>query len=201
MVFLRCGWTIIAPIPASSIPEGPRGFETVLSLGDCLQSDLPRPEFEPFFGSADSARAAANAAGYRDAFVVEVALEADCIEFLRADSASPHWPANVDSTATVRDADVLGFDVLGFDGACTLVHSWLCFGYGASARIAAIERGPEQDSEVWLNALGLIESERAAQALLHAFANAAPADRPAEVPWCVALVLAPAARTDVDPVP
>lgn len=150
----------------------------IITVSDCIQDDLPRPEFwDWFLDLADARSAQVMSAGTR---VVAVALVPEDADRLMEEMGGPEQPWFAllarQIPATGR---LLGYELIGAEDTLDF-HSWHCHSY---ADDLALAKG------ITVNNLGLLPTLAKAQSAL-TWMTGLPADEaPAPVPWCVAALL------------
>jgi hypothetical protein len=160
---------------------GPR----MITLSDCIQEDLPRPDpWEgDWFQNLDAAEGARRALGRDDVATVAVAMSPpdayDLIAEWDDDPTMAPFALLRSATPISPDAKVLGYEVVGVEEVLDL-HSWHCHGY---ADQALAELG------VGVNGLCLLRTYEDAQRVLQWMCQLPVDDAPAPVPWDVVALI------------
>lgn len=173
-----CGWVLAQEVRlpramGNSLPS------QLLTISDCIQPELPRPN--PWDGDWFQERALAeNAAAGMDPRprVLTVAMHpAEARAFMDewADEATPWFDLLRREQTLDRGESILGFEVVGAEEALDF-HSWHCHGYLDDAH---------RDLGVGVNDLGLLPTLDEARAVLKWMSQLPPDDAPEPVPWTV----------------
>lgn len=166
------GWTLIRPV--SSPSELGRSLPTFLtSISQCIQDDLPRPEWADWTLDR-SVLERARRQSAPDSTVMAVAVPVTEVEMLLSQL---HLAQDSSFDLMRRREPVhgqpLGFEVVGVESGLEL-HSWHCHGYADEAL---------DELSLTLTDRGLLATEKDARAVRDWMLQL-PADQaPKEVPW------------------
>jgi hypothetical protein len=178
------GWVVVRPVAVPSwlslvgVPE-------LLTVSDCIQEDLPRPEpwFGDWFHDPHEAQDRAQSVPGPDPLVVTVALPADLADQFMSEVAegSGTWFKTLRRRAPLpSDVELLGFEVVGAE-TCLDFHSWHCHGYAAEVSDALGIR---------VNPLGLIPTSEEARRVLGWMLERPMDEAPEPVAWTVVALAA-----------
>jgi hypothetical protein len=176
------GWVLVEEIAPPGFVGATVG-DNLVTISDCLQPDLPRPD--PWLGDwfqdrADAERVAASL-GRAEVLVVTVAMDhADADDFMNqwGVSVTPWFDLLRQHRPLAPTATVLGYEIVGAEEYLDF-HSWHCHGYAPEVR---------EKLGITLNVHGLFDSRTQAQRALTWMLNRPTRDAPKEVPWTVAAI-------------
>ena len=178
-VLFVAGWVLVretesAAYLGASMP--PR----LVTISDCIQDELPRPEpwLGDWFQDRDEADAAARRLDDRSVMVVTVAMpRAEADDFAQAWSGedAPWLSLLRGAVPLPADAKVLGYEVVGAQEVLDF-HSWHCHGYADDVRV---------DLGIGLTDQGMVPDVSAARSILPWMLARPQAQAPKPVPWTV----------------
>ncbi len=176
------GWVLVQPA------EHPPGLHAglpqfLLTISDCIQADLPRPEdgFSDWFIERAAADVACHSIDDPTVWVATIGMHPDDARILRSEYAASDEPgfALLDRGLPLpRDADVLGYEVVGAEHTLDF-HSWHCHGYADDVR---------RELGICVNPLGLLRSLEDARAVRRWMLELPSSEAPAPVPWTVVAI-------------
>lgn len=173
------GWVLVRETETSAY-LGATMPPRLLTISDCIQDELPRPEpwLGDWFQERDEADAAARDLGDTGVMVVTVAMpRSEAEEFERgwAGEDAP-WLALLRLAVPLpSDSKILGYEVVGAEEVLDF-HSWHCHGYADEVRA---------DLGIDLTDKGLIPDASAARSILSWMLERPDAEAPKPVPWTV----------------
>lgn len=172
------GWVLVEETPTSEI-AGHTLTGRLVTISDCIQADLPRPDtwLGDWFQDPDQARVArdADAPG---ASIVTVAMDPrDASAFMGefTDEVAPWFDLLRTRTSLAPQTRVIGWEVVGAEEYLDL-HSWHCHDYAEDASAAL---------EIGLTDRGLLRTADDARRVLTWMLSLPSDDAPEEVPWTV----------------
>jgi hypothetical protein len=136
------GWVLARAVPTPpwlhdlQLPE-------LLTLSDCIQDDLPRPEpwFGDWFHDVGQAREAARRTPGPEPIVVTVAMLPEMAEAFVAEwesEPSPWFDLLHQGLPLPPEAKVVGFEVVGAEAPLDF-HSWHCHRYAADVHATFLD--------------------------------------------------------------
>jgi hypothetical protein len=173
------GWVLTeeaAPPDYAGEVIGPR----LLTISDCIQPELPRPDpwLGDWFQDREQADVAAAALGRPNVRVTTVAMSpADADDFARqwGETPTPWFDLMRRGLPLSPSATVLGYEIVGAEEPLDF-HSWHCHGYADEVNKAL---------GVTLNDHGLLDRITDAHEVLTWMLTRPQKDAPKEVPWTV----------------
>lgn len=178
------GWVLTEEVAAPEYAGevvGPK----LLTISDCIQPELPRPD--PWLGDwfqdreqADVAAAALERSHVRVTTIAMTPDDAD--DFAREwnEAPTPWFDLMRRGTPLSQSATVLGYEIVGAEESLDF-HSWHCHGYADEVN---------KELGITLNEHGSLDSITDAHKVLTWMLNRPQKDAPKQVPWTVvALVL------------
>lgn len=173
------GWVLVRAAPTPKV-LGQTLPAQLITISDCIQDDLPRPEpwLGDWFQDAHEARHAAAEAAGEPPMVVTVAMHPhDAAAFIvQGDSdRSPWFDLLRQHSRLPPDTPILGYEVVGAEETLDF-HSWHCHGFADEVRAAL---------GVVTNDNGLIPSLAEARSVLTWMLERPDSEAPEPVPWTV----------------
>ncbi len=187
------GYVLSVPTPRKHWQDDDFVPDTFLTISRCLLKGLPHPEFWDWYtdrsaAEADRTRSAPSAS------LLAVGLVNSDVQLFKDDHSpssgalpgpdrDTEFPTSLDLLCTgrplPRDAELIGFDVVGVDYGISLFHSWLCHSYEAEVW---------KDLRIRLDPTGLLVSYEDAARVL-AWIESRPTEQaPEPVPWTVVAI-------------
>jgi hypothetical protein len=173
------GWVLVREL-ATPAPVGQSLPPRLMTISDCIQDDLPRPDpwLGDWFQDENEAKdAAANALGDRPLVVTVAMSPQDASAFVsKWDGEPASWFDPLRRGEPLpSEARVLGHEVVGAETPLDF-HSWHCHGYSDDVQSAL---------GVSVNSLGLIPDLEQARAVLAWMLELPDSEAPKPVPWTV----------------
>ena len=172
------GWVLVREVDTPA-PLGTTLAPRLMTISDCIQDDLPRPD--PWLGDwfqdkIEATKAAARARGERPLVVTVAMSQRDATAFVDEWEEPAVWFDLLRRGEPLPlGAQVLGYEVVGAEEALDF-HSWHCHAYADDAQEAL---------DISVNRFGLIPSLEQARAVLTWMLGLPDAEAPAPVPWTV----------------
>ena len=172
------GWVLAQKVPApafggSSLPA------QMLTVSDCIQPDLPRPQpwLGDWFQDHREATTARESVRPRPMLVTVAMRPEDARVFIaECDEEPSNWFDLLRrGEPLASDAVVLGFEVVGAETTLDF-HSWHCHGYADEVRTVL---------GIAVNSLGLLQSLGEARQVRDWMLGLPPEQAPEPVPWTV----------------
>lgn len=159
--------------------EAPSGMSTVpatmLTISDCIQTTLPRPQFWDWFTDLREAERAVQTETPHTQITAVAFRPADALAFMD-EMGGADQPYFALLQRSVRlDGGLVGYEVVGAEATLDF-HSWHCHGYADEVSEALGIR---------VNDLGLLPTYKAATAVLNWMLGRPASEAPAPVPWAV----------------
>ncbi|QYJ02870.1 hypothetical protein KUV85_11045 [Nocardioides panacisoli] len=171
-------------VRAAAPPPGNRSVPAeIITISDCIQDKLPRPDHWDWFQDLAEAHHAQSMCA--DAQLVAVGLKPDEASRLIENMGGPEqpWFALLGRKEPAAGT-LLGYELLGAEDSLDF-HSWHCHSYADDLASA---------TGISLNGFGLFSNMADARAALEWMTSLPSEEAPAPVPWCVAaLTAAPSA--------
>ena len=173
------GWVLVRAVPTPKV-LGQTLPAQLITISDCIQDDLPRPE--PWLGDwfqdgHEAGLAAAQAAGEPPTVVTVAMHPDDAAAFIaqwEGDDSS--WFALLRQRSPLSPAtQILGYEVVGAEEGLDF-HSWHCHGYADEVQAAV---------GVVTNDNGLIQNLAEARSVLTWMLERPDSEAPEPVPWTV----------------